>query len=72
MKIGVIGAGHMGTAMIKGWLNTDQATVAVMNPVNPRVSNFCSEHHLPLFHDAQALTEWQPEVLLFTLLSRHW
>ena len=32
MKIGIIGAGNMGTAMIKGWIKAGQSNIAVMNP----------------------------------------
>ncbi|WP_251545289.1 pyrroline-5-carboxylate reductase [Limosilactobacillus caecicola] len=66
MKIGVIGAGNMGTAMIKGWLNDDHQKLAVLNPENPRVEQFCAAHQLPLFHEAHELIGWQPELLVFT------
>lgn len=66
MKIGVIGAGNMGTAMIEGWLNAGQDTIAVMNPQNPRVTKFCAERQLSLFHHANEMMDWQPDVLLLT------
>lgn len=66
MKIGVIGAGNMGTAMIEGWQNAGQNTIAVMNPENPRVTKFCDERQLPLFHHANEMMDWQPDALLFT------
>lgn len=66
MKIGVIGAGNMGTAMIEGWQNAGQNTIAVMNPANPRVTKFCEERQLPLFHHANEMMDWQPDVLLLT------
>ena len=66
MKIGVIGAGNMGTAMIKGWIKAGQSNIAVMNPENPRVTAFCDKYHLPLFHNAGELIDWQPDVLMFT------
>ncbi len=66
MKIGVIGAGNMGTAMIKGWQNTGHDTIAVMNQKNPRVTKFCAERQLPLFHHANEMMDWQPDVLLLT------
>lgn len=66
MKIGVIGAGNMGTAMIEGWLNAGQDHIAVMNPENPRVNKFCEARQLPLFHHANKMMDWQPDVLLFT------
>ena len=66
MKIGVIGAGNMGTAMITGWQNTGHDTIAVMNPENQRVTKFCDERQLPLFHHANEMMDWQPDVLLLT------
>ena len=66
MKIGVIGAGNMGTAMIKGWIKAGQNNIAVMNPENPRVTAFCDKYHLPLFHNADEMIDWQPDVLMFT------
>lgn len=66
MQIGIIGAGNMGTAMIKGWLKAGETEMAVMNPKNPRVSDFCQENRLSLFHDAKALLNWGPAVLVFT------
>lgn len=66
MKIGVIGAGNMGTAMIKGWIKAGQSNIAIMNPENPRVTAFCDKYHLPLFHNADEMIDWQPDVLLFT------
>lgn len=66
MKIGVIGSGNMGTAMIKGWIKAGQNNIAVMNPENPRVTAFCDKYHLPLFHNADEMIDWQPDVLMFT------
>ena len=66
MKIGIIGAGNMGTAMIKGWIKAGQNNIAVMNPENPRVTAFCDKYHLPLFHNADEMIDWQPDVLMFT------
>lgn len=66
MKIGVIGSGNMGTAMIKGWIKAGQNNIAVMNPENPRVTAFCDKYHLPLFHNADEMIDWQPDVLMCT------
>ncbi|WP_239473147.1 pyrroline-5-carboxylate reductase family protein [Limosilactobacillus coleohominis] len=66
MRIGVIGAGHMGSAMVKGWLKAGQNDIAVMNPENPRVTKFCQQHHLRLFNDATAMMNWHPDSLVLT------
>lgn len=66
MRIGVIGAGHMGSAMVEGWLKAGQNDIAVMNPENPRVTKFCQQHHLKLFNDAKAMMNWHPDSLVLT------
>ncbi|WP_295732090.1 pyrroline-5-carboxylate reductase [uncultured Limosilactobacillus sp.] len=66
MKIGVIGAGQMGSAMIDGWQKAGQTELAVMNPENPRVTKFCEARQLPLFHKAAEMIDWHPTALVFT------
>lgn len=38
----------------------------MLNPENPRATDFCDQNHLVLFHGAQSLMNWKPASLVLT------
>ncbi|MBP2057514.1 pyrroline-5-carboxylate reductase [Lactobacillus colini] len=66
MKIGIIGVGHMGTAIIEGLrVNPDNEIIAE-NPVNPRVDKLAQELGFSLYNDINEFQKQKPEIIILT------
>lgn len=66
MKITIIGAGQMGSAIIKGLMTVPEYTISAMNPVNPRVKQLAQELNFQLVHTAAEVNQLQPQVVILT------
>ena len=66
MKVMVVGVGNMGSAIIKGLLNTKEDQVMGMNPVNPRVSALAKKFNFPLYHSCEEVVSQKPDVVILT------
>lgn len=66
MKITIIGAGHMGSAIIKGLISVPEYTISAMNPVNPRVEQLAQQLKFQLVHTAAEVNQLQPQVVILT------
>lgn len=64
--VAVIGAGNMGTAILKGLNNLDKYDLLVQNPKNPRVSKLADELGFELVHDNAAVVAKNPAFVILT------
>ncbi|UQS86150.1 pyrroline-5-carboxylate reductase (plasmid) [Nicoliella spurrieriana] len=68
MKIGVLGAGNMGGAILQGLVNkVDPSSLFVLNPVNPRVSELQKKLGFQLFNEPTAFKSQQLDVVIATV-----
>lgn len=66
MKIGIIGVGHMGTAIIEGLKQNPKNEIIAENPTNPRVSKLAQELGFSLFNDIDEFQKQDPEIVILT------
>ena len=66
MKIGIIGVGHMGTAIIEGLKINSTNEIIAQNPANPRVSKLAQELDFTLFNDINEFQSQNPEIIILT------
>lgn len=66
MKIGIIGVGHMGTAIIEGLTKNPENKIIAENPVNPRVSKLAEKLCFTLFNDINEFQAQNPEIVILT------
>lgn len=64
--VAVIGAGNMGTAILKGLKNLNKYDLLVQNPENPRVSKLADQLGFELVHDNEAVVAKQPQFVILT------
>lgn len=64
--VAVIGAGNMGTAILKGLKKLNKYDLLVQNPENPRVSKLAGELGFELVHDNQEVVDKQPDFVILT------
>lgn len=65
-KVGIIGVGHMGTAIIKGLKENPNNEIIAQNPVNPRVNKLAKQIGFTLFTDLNKFLETKPEYVILT------
>lgn len=65
-KIAIIGAGHMGSAIIQGFTNIENNKIIVENPSNPRVDKLAKKYNFKLVHSFEEIIKWKPEVVILT------
>lgn len=65
-KVAVIGVGHMGTAIIKGFKHNPKNQIIAENPVNPRVSKLAKELDFELVNTLSELVDRNPEIVILT------
>lgn len=65
-QIAVIGAGHMGTAIIQGLTKTSTNHLIVENPVNPRVDALAEKYHFKLVHTIVDLLKNDLDYIILT------
>lgn len=66
MKITVVGVGNMGSAIIKGLINSKEDTISGLNPTNPRVAKLAEKLGFTLFNTPAAAMEFKPDVVILT------
>jgi pyrroline-5-carboxylate reductase len=66
MKITVVGVGNMGSAIIKGLINTKEDTISGLNPTNPRVAKLAKKLGFLLFNTPAAALKFKPDVIILT------
>lgn len=66
MKIGIIGVGHMGSAIIEGLKKNPENEIIAENPVNPRVSKLAEKFGFTLFNDINEFQKQNPEIVILT------
>lgn len=64
--IAVIGAGNMGTALLKGLKKLDKYDLLVQNPENPRVTKLAHELQFKLVHTNTEIVAAQPQFVILT------
>lgn len=66
MKIAIVGAGNMGSAILKGLKAAGETELIALNPVNPRVEKFTKANQIQLVNTPADLVKTQPAVVILT------
>lgn len=65
-KIGIIGVGHMGSAIIKGLKKNSDNEIISENPVNPRVDKLAEELNFKVTNTISDFIAQNPEIIILT------
>lgn len=65
-KIAIVGAGQMGSSIIKGFSANPEIELLVENPVNPRVDKLAENYNFALFHTIDNLLKENPAYIILT------
>lgn len=66
MKIAIVGAGNMGTAILNGFKAAGENDLITLNPVNPRVEKFTQAKQIQLVNTPTDLVKAQPAIVILT------
>lgn len=68
MKVGIIGIGHMGQAIIDGLLNTMKSEELILSNhrINDAMTTYQEEHQIEVVTDNQSVINAHPDFVIFT------
>lgn len=66
MKIGIIGIGHMGRALVNGFSNIQGNEIIALNHPNSQVAKLSQKLHFSYFTKAECFIEEKPQVIFVT------